>query len=119
MLKNASHVVITALLFAIVSIASAKPERPVEKKAEGKKQSPVSDLNGETNWGNLLIADKELLLSGHPTWTAIGTVLPSGKIKLTWATTDGGREGHGLYTWDGKELRRIWGWVDGCAYQGL
>ena len=105
---------LTFALLLVASLAFSKPDRPIEKKLP--PIPPVSTLAGKTNWGNLTIADGEVVLSQHPHWTAIGTVLPNGRIKLTWATTQGGREAHGLYSWDGKEMRGAWGWTDGCTY---
>lgn len=74
------------------------------------------DIQGPSVWGNVELRGRSLTIDGHPRWSAVGTLLPSGVIKLTWIEVDTGRCGHGRYEISGRGVSGTWGWLENTEW---
>lgn len=90
-------------LLAIVLATSttfvvSKPLTPpnLEKK---KQQKPPAcpDVAMESNWGTVTQNGKDVMISGHPQWSAQCHFRDDGKVFVLWTFNSDGREAPGLY----------------------
>jgi hypothetical protein len=86
----------------------ATPDRP---KSEPKKAA-LPKLAMQSNWGEVTQNGTAIGIEGHTHWSAVGTILKSGKISIVWELLSDGRRAPGIYEWDGKKLIGRWNYGD-------
>ena len=104
--------IILSALIPFALSAPDKPAKPEAKKIEPKKPAvPTLAVAGETNWGTLTQAGREIQIEGHPVWEAIGTIREDGKVQIIWTLSGTGRPCPGVYEIqkDGT-LAGVWGY---------
>lgn len=91
----------------------ATPDKTPPKTASPKA---LPMLAGPTNWGIITQSGRDLTISIHPRWNAVGKIREDGSVYLRWIESDG-REGHGVYQVIGQELHGKWNYTDRCTVE--
>ena len=104
--------VLTCSIAGCIQPAKAAPDRVPEKKQEQPKEEPIPSLIGETNWGTIGQNGRQLIIEGHPHWSATGQINKDGTISLNWIQLNTGATAAGHYrrTADGA-LEGKWGFT--------
>jgi hypothetical protein len=108
-------ITIPATLIATVLII-ASPERPDIKPSPKAAPLPIPDLSGLTNWGLMEQSGRQLRLTGHPVWEAVGNIKANGEVYLLWTLLSNGQPAPSLYKVvegiHGKELHGNWNYAE-------
>lgn len=95
----------------------ATPDRPEPQPKKEPKKVELPNLAMHSNWGELTQVGSDIKIEGHSHWSAIGKILKSGKISLSWELLSDGRRAPGFYEWDGKELKGVWNFGDSVTVE--
>jgi hypothetical protein len=106
-------IILTYSIAGCTNKAAAAPNRVPEKKQEPPKEEPLPSLIGETNWGTIGQNGSQLIIQGHPHWSATGHINKDGTISLTWVQLSTGTTAPGHYrkTADGT-FEGTWGFMN-------
>lgn len=87
------------------------PDRPAPQ--ELPKETPIPQIAGPSNYGDITQHFRQVAIDGHPNWYAgKGEVSEqTGKLRLEWVQRSTGRPAIGLYDLTDGGIIGHWGWV--------
>lgn len=102
--------IVDTLLFILVwSLLAftifAKPDRPTPKK-----DAPIPNLAGPSNWGQISQDGRKITVTGHERWTAEGEIRKDGTVYLLWTQVSDGKRAPGLYQVKDEGIFGLWNW---------
>ena len=68
----------------VVMAVCAKPERQPPKEMPKNPEPLLLKICGQTNWGFLTQAGRQLAWHGDPVWDGLGEIRMDGKINIIW-----------------------------------
>ena len=81
----------------VVMAVCAKPERQPPKEMPKNPEPLLLKICGQTNWGFLTQAGRQLAWHGDPVWDGLGEIRMDGKINIIWTLRATGEPCPGVY----------------------
>ena len=106
------------ILFALLlSTVTASPGRNLPPPIKQPQPPAIIDLSGETNWGTLVQTGRQIRITGHDQWEAIGQIRADGRVTIIWTMLSDGSVCPGVYDIRKEDGALIGTW--GHASQGV
>lgn len=101
---------IISAAFAVLYLSMLACFAPDRLPPPKEKPQELPKIVSQTNWGTLTQQGDSLTISGHPQWSAFGTVDPkTKKVTITWIELATGRLALSMYDADNNgDMRGFW-----------
>lgn len=107
-------------VFALLLLTLLAPDRPPPKDAP-VPDPPIPNVAGLCNWGQIEQDGRNVLVFGHPHWTASGKLDQSGAVMdLLWIENETGKPAPGRYKIEKNgRIAGKWNYEEYVAKDGL